>query len=74
MLFFLVRVIDSSNRFYLAKDSPPLGVGQGGRSWSESGGVCPLLPILLTEDDWVGACADTPLLEALPCRLATRLA
>ena len=33
-----------------------------------------LLPTLLTEDDWAGACADTLLPEVLPCLLATRLA
>lgn len=53
----------------MAEDSPPLGLGQGGRSWSWIGG-----PHLLTEDDWAGACADTLLPGVLPCLLATRLA
>lgn len=44
------------------------GLGAGLR------GVCLLLPILLTEDAWAGACADMLLLEVLPCLLATRLA
>lgn len=47
---------------------------EDGRKVLEGSGLGLLLPTLLTEDDWAGACADTLLPEVLPCLLATRLA
>lgn len=76
---FLARLIDSSH------DSTWLRIHHNGSGspralWVRREepvlrcGLCPLLPVLLTEDDWAGAWADALLPDVLPCLLATKLA